>query len=229
MRCWRPTRGWPRAVAQASRRWQPLHRQRLSPIWALGLPPVYHDVWRLDYRPNERDLHDCKLLDAGCLEVKWSAVNQDQSKPLILQDRECFYPATPTPFVLDGDRPKQRRSVAVMRAIWRAHLREVHTDLPIDRKSVWLACDVRLPGSNPSPENPRSLASPLFKTKCFFVDSCKRPVGKLAQANYFRLPKTRIRLRSARKRCNSYQVPSWYVHLRHDYFFSAALMLCHWW
>ena len=34
-----------------------------------------------------------------------------------------------------------------------------------------------LPGSNLSRESPRSLASPLFKTRRFFVDSCQRPVG----------------------------------------------------
>ena len=34
-----------------------------------------------------------------------------------------------------------------------------------------------LPGSNQSRENPRSLASPLFKTRRFFAYSCKRPVG----------------------------------------------------
>ena len=52
-------------------------------------------------------------------------------------------PATPAPFVLDRDRPKQCRLVAVMQVICRAHLSELHTDLPIDNRSVWLACDVR--------------------------------------------------------------------------------------
>ena len=34
-----------------------------------------------------------------------------------------------------------------------------------------------LPSSNSSRVNPRSLASPLFKTRRFLADICKRPVG----------------------------------------------------
>ena len=34
-----------------------------------------------------------------------------------------------------------------------------------------------LPGSNSSQANPRSLASPLFKTRRFLTDICKRPFG----------------------------------------------------
>ena len=116
---------------------------------------------------------------------KWDGQlwNRTRRKPLILQDRECLCPATPAPFVLDGDRPKQR--VAVMQVIWRAHLSEVHTDLPIDSKSVWLTCtctctytcDVRFAGFESVSRKPKEFGQPEFKTSRFFVDSCKPPVG----------------------------------------------------
>ena len=73
---------------------------------------------------------------------------------------ECLCPATPTLFVLDGDRPKQRRWVAVMQVIWRAHLSEVHTDLPIDSKSEWLVRGVFFAGFEYLSRKPKEFRQP---------------------------------------------------------------------
>ena len=67
-----------------------------------------------------------------------------------------------------------------MEVLRRTDLGKMHADLPMGDQTMRLVCSVALAGLNVSREN----ASPLLKTRRFFADSCKRPVGacKLSSA-----------------------------------------------
>ena len=90
----------------------------------------------------------------------------------------------PAPFVLDGDGFQQCGG----RPLWM--FADILTSARCTQISRWMARRFGSsamwlwPGSNLSRENPRSLTSPPFKIRCFFADSCKRPVGayKLSSA-----------------------------------------------
>ena len=90
----------------------------------------------------------------------------------------------PTPFVLDEDGFQQCGGATVVDVLRHTDLGKMHADLPMDGQTIWLVCNVALDGLKRLLREPQSLASPPFKIRRFFADSCKRLVGacKLSSA-----------------------------------------------